>query len=217
MFNQKREGEVMDNVTTVGIDLAKNVFSVHGVDGAGREVLRRSVRRDQLHRLGAQLPPCLIGMEACSGAHDWARRLQVHGHSVRLMAPKFVAPYRKSGKNDGNDAEAICEAVSRPNMRFVPIKSIDQQSVLCLHRVRQGFVEERTATINRIRGLLAEFGHALPQGATELRRQLPALFEHLPPLVAQALRDLHAHVGVLDQQVLSYEREIEDRAPCRGV
>jgi transposase len=167
------------------------------------------VRPDQLHRLVAQLPPCLIGMEACSGAHEWARRFQAHGHTVRLMAPKFVAPYRKSGKNDGNDAEAICEAVSRPSMRFVPIKSIEQQSVLCLHRVRQGFVEERTATINRIRGLLAEFGHVLPQSAAELRRQLPALFELLPPLVAQMMRDLHSHVGTLDQQVLGYEREIE--------
>ena len=202
----------MDNVTTVGIDLAKNVFSVHGVDTAGRQILRRSVRRNQLHRLVAQLPPCLIGMEACSGAHDWARRFQAHGHTVRLMAPKFVTPYHKSGKNDGNDAEAICEAVARPSMRFVPIKSVEQQSILCLHRVRLGFVEERTATINRIRGLLAEFGHVVAQGAAELRRQLPELLEQLPPLVAGALRDLHAHVGILDQRVLGYERDIEQLA-----
>jgi len=199
----------MSNVTTVGIDLAKNVFSVHGMDAAGRQVLRRTVRREQLGAMVAQWPACLIGMEACSGAHEWARRFQELGHTVRLMAPKFVAPYRKGGKNDGNDAEAICEAVSRPTMRFVPIKSVEQQSVLTLHRVRQGFVEERTATINRIRGLLAEFGHILPQRAIELKRRLPALLEILPPLAARALSDLQAHVQRLDQLILDYERELE--------
>ena len=112
-------------------------------------------------------------MEACSGAHEWARRFAASGHTVKLMAAKFVAPYRKSGKNDGNDAEAICEAVCRPNMRFVPIKSVQQQADLSLHRVRQGFVVERTATLNRMRGLIAEFGHVLPNGAEQLRRQVP--------------------------------------------
>lgn len=199
----------MNNVTTVGIDLAKNVFSVHGVDALGREVLRRTVRRDQLLPLIAQWPACLIGMEACSGAHEWARQFQTLGHTVRLMAPKFVAPYRKSGKNDGNDAEAICEAVSRPSMRFVPIKSVEQQSILCLHRTRQGFVEERTATLNRIRGLLAEFGHVLPQRAVEVRRRLPELLEQLPALAARALADLQEHVRTLDQHILDYERELE--------
>ena len=199
----------MDNVTTVGIDLAKNVFSVHGVNAQGREVLRRTVRRDQLLALVARLPRCLIGMEACSGAHEWARQFLTLGHIPRLMAPKFVAPYRKSGKNDGNDAEAICEAVARPNMRFVPLKSPEQQSVLTLHRVRQGFVEERTATLNRIRGVLAEFGHVLPQRAIEVRRRVPELLEHLPALVARALRDLLEHVRTLDQHRLDYERELE--------
>jgi transposase len=199
----------MNNVTTVGIDLAKNAFSLHGVDSSSREVLRRTVRREQLLTLIAQFPACLVGMEACSGAHEWARQSQALGHTVRLMAPKFVAPYRKSGKNDGNDAEAICEAVARPNMRFVPIKSVEQQCVLTLHRVRQGFVEERTATINRIRGLLAEFGYVLPQRAVEVRRRLPELLEKLPALAARALTDLQAHVRVLDQHVLDYERELE--------
>src|SRR5437899_4125888 len=152
----------MDKVTTVGIDLAKRVFALHGVDGAGRMGLRKTVRREQLMQTVAALPPCLIGMEACSGAHEWARRFQELGHTVRLMAPVFVTPYRKSGKNDGNDAEAICEAVSRPNMRFVPVKSAEQQAILALHRVRQGWIEERTATINRIRALLTEFGVVLP-------------------------------------------------------
>src|SRR5712671_7817785 len=163
-FNLITRGEVMDKVTTVGIDLAKRVFALHGVDGAGRVGLRKIVRREQLMQTVAALPPCLIGMEACSGAHEWARRFQELGHTVRLMAPVFVAPYRKSGKNDGNDAEAICEAVSRPNMRFVPIKSIEQQGILSVHRVRQGFVKARTAQANQIRGLLGEFGLVIPKG-----------------------------------------------------
>ena len=167
----------MSIVSTVGIDLAKNVFSVHGVDASGVVMIRRTVARAKLAQLIAQLPPCLIGMEACSGAHEWARRFAAFGHSVKLMAPKFVTPYRKSGKNDGNDAEAICEAVARPNMRFVPIKSIEQQSDLSLHRVRQGFIEERTATLNRLRGLLVEFGHVLPLRAVEVRRRLPELMD----------------------------------------
>lgn len=148
----------MEQITTVGIDLAKSVFSLHGVDANGRTVLGRTVRRDRLGEAVAGLSPCVIGMEACSGAHDWGRRFQQHGHTVKLMAPKFVAPYRKSGKNDGNDAEAICEAVTRPNMRFVPVKSVEQQALLALHRVRQGLVVERTAIINRLRGLMTEFG-----------------------------------------------------------
>jgi len=159
----------MGNVTTVGIDLAKNVFSLHGVDESGAVVLRRTVSRARLLEVVTQQPACLIGLEACSGAHEWARRFQALGHTVKLMAPRFVAPYRKNGKNDGNDAEAICEAVSRPSMRFVPVKTLEQQSVLCLHRVREGLIEERTATINRLRGLLAEFGFVLPQKAAEVR------------------------------------------------
>jgi transposase len=142
--------------------------SVHGVDPCGKVVMRRTIGRGKLLTLVAQLPPCVIGLEACSGAHEWARQFRQLGHDARLMAPKFVTPYRKSGKNDGNDAEAICEAVSRPSMRFVPVKSTDQQAVLTLHRVRQGFIEERTATINRIRGLLAEFGVVLPQRASAI-------------------------------------------------
>jgi transposase len=147
-------------IVFVGIDLAKNVFAVHGVNEAGKAALvKPAVDRAKLEELVAALPPCVIGMEACSGAHHWARRFQAHGHSVKLMAPKFVAPYRlsgKRGKNDAADAQAICEAVQRPSMRFVPIKSEQQQSQLMVHRARQGFVEQRTATINRIRGLLKE-------------------------------------------------------------
>ena len=162
----------MSNVTSVGIDLAKNVFSLHGVDAAGVVQLRKTVSRTRLVEFVAQLPPCVIGLEACSGAHEWARRFTAFGHTVKLMAPKFVVPYRRGGKNDGNDADSICEAVSRPSMRFVPIKSLEQQAVLTLHRVRQGFIEERMATINRVRGLLAEFGVVLPQRSIEVREVL---------------------------------------------
>ena len=154
----------MEKITTVGIDLAKNVFSLHGVDANGKVALKRTVRRGELVQAVAALPPCVIGMEACSGSHAWARQFTAFGHTVKLMAPKFVIPYRKSGKNDGNDAEAICEAVTRPNMRFVPVKSEEQQALLALHRVRQGWIEERTATINRIRAVLSEFGVVLPNG-----------------------------------------------------
>lgn len=171
----------MGKITTVGIDLAKNVFSVHAVDENGAVLFRKSVTRARLAALVAQWPACLIGMEACSGAHEWARRFQVFGHTVRIMAARFVAPYRLSGKNDGNDAEAICEAVQRPSMRFVPVKSAEQQAVLSIHRVRQGFVEERTATINRIRGVLAEFGVVLPLRAAEVRRGAAGAAENCAP------------------------------------
>jgi transposase len=202
----------MSNVTTCGIDLAKNVFSIHAVDGHGVVVLRKTVARARLAALVAHLPPCLIGLEACSGAHEWARRFALHGHKVKLMAPKFVAPYRRSGKNDRNDAEAICEAVSRPSMRFVPVKSVEQQAMLTLHRVRLGFVEERTATINRIRGLLAEFGVVLPQRVVEVRRGAAATLDQLPVLAQRALTDLLTHARVLDERIGEYERELEQHA-----
>jgi transposase len=202
----------MDNVTTIGIDLAKNSFSVHGVDAVGAVVLRKTVSRARLMALLMEQPPCLIGLEACSGAHEWARRLGQFGHTVKLMTPRFVAPYRKNSKNDGNDAEAICEAVSRPQMRFIPIKTPEQQAVLCLHRVRQGFIEERTATINRLRGLLAEFGFVLPQSSAAIRRGVGELLERLPPHAARALGDLLQHLHTLDARVREYEHSIEAHA-----
>jgi transposase len=199
----------VNDVTTVGIDLAKNVFSLHGVDGRGRVVLRKSVRRSQLSEVVAQLPPCLIGMEACSGAHEWARRFSQWGHTVKLMAAQFVTAYRKNGKNDGNDAEAICEAVSRPSMRFVPVKSAEQQAQLSVHRVRSGFVQERTATLNRLRALLSEFGHVVPLSAQVLCRQAAPLLEQLPALAAAAALDLLEHIRVLHQRIADYDRQIQ--------
>ena len=168
----------------VGIDLAKTIFAVHAINEAGKpELVRPNVARAKLLELIVSLPPCVIGMEACSGAHHWARQFMAHGHTVRLMAPKFVGPYRlsgKRGKNDAADAAAICEAAQRPNMRFVPIKSLEQQSQLSVHRVRQGFIEQRTATINRIRGVLSEFGIVLPLKASTVRRHAAACLEGLP-------------------------------------
>ena len=204
------------SIMTVGIDLAKNVFAVHGVDENGKAVLvKPKVARDHLSALIAQLSPSLIGMEACSGAHYWARLFRSYGHTVKLMAPKFVTPYRlsgKRGKNDAADAAAICEAVSRPNMRFVPIKEEHQQIILTLHRTRQGFVEERTATYNRIRGLLSEFGIALPQKVACLRRSIGAHLEDLPGYANRCIGDLLAHADALDARVAEYDRLIAQAA-----
>ena len=199
-------------IVTVGIDLAKNVFAVHGVDAAGKPVLvRPSVARDKLLELIASLPPCLIGMEACSGAHHWAREFDKLGHTARLMAPKFVAPYRlsgKRGKNDAADAAAICEAVTRPQMRFVPIKSADQQGQLMVHRARQGFIEQRTATLNRIRGLLSEVGIVLPLKAATVRRQALQHLEDLPGWANTVIGDLLSEVSHLDERIAQYDRHI---------
>ena len=200
------------NITTVGIDLAKNVFQIHGIDARGKSVLRKQLRRNQVVRFFANLPACVIGMEACASAHHWGRTLERCGHSVRLMAPQFVKPYVKTNKNDVADAEAICEAVSRPNMRFVPIKSLEQQCVLSLHRVRQGFVKARTAQANQIRGLLGEFGLVIPKGIWNIAQRVPELLEDasngLPLALRQLIDRLASHLKELDRQVRELEREI---------
>lgn len=196
-------------ITTIGIDLAKNVFQVHGVDERGHVSLRKQVRREQLIAFMVNLPACVVGMEACGSAHHWARKFQELGHTVRLMSPQFVKPYVKSNKNDAADAEAICEAVTRPNMRFVPIKSIEQQAVLSMHRVRQGFVMARTAQANQIRGLLAELGIVLPKGISAVRNQLmdriDQAADRLPAVFLELMRRLHEHFAVLDRQVSELE------------
>lgn len=206
----------MTTIVAVGIDLAKNVFAVHGIDEHGKATLvRPQVRRDQLLELVASLPPCDIGMEACSGAHHWARQFMALGHTVRLMAPKFVVPYRlsgKRGKNDAADAAAICEAMQRPAMRFVPVKSELAQSRLCIHRVRQGFVQDRTACINRLRGLLSEFGVVLPLKAETVRRSAAQHLEAVPQWAATALRDLLDELHRLDTRVAEYDRHVAQMA-----
>lgn len=200
-------------VTTVGIDLAKNVFQVHGVDHHGRTVLRKQLKRAQVAVFFANLPTCLIGMEACGSAHFWARKLQSLGHEVKLMAPQFVKPYVKTNKNDAADAEAICEAVTRPNMRFVPIKNVNQQTVLALHRARQGFVKARTAQSNQIRGLLAEFGIVIPQGLSNVSAKVPDLIEdariELPLPFRLLVQRLLEHLKELDRQVGEIETQIK--------
>lgn len=197
-------------VTTVGLDLAKNVFQVHGVDAAGNAVLRRRLRRAQVLSFFAQLPPCLIGMEACGGAHHWARKLSEQGHTVRLMSPQFVKPFVKSNKNDAADAEAICEAVQRPNMRFVPIKTVDQQAVLSLHRAREGFVTARVAIGNQIRGLLTEFGLVLPKGKANLSGVPALLAESGPPATLRHLIEgLLAHYRELELRTSELERQLQ--------
>ena len=203
-------------ILTVGIDLAKNVFAVHGVNEAGKaDLVRPAVPREQLKATVAALPPCVIGMEACSGAHHWAREFQALGHTVRLIAPKFVAPYRmsgKRGKNDAADAAAICEAVQRPHMRFVPIKSLEQQSRLMVHRARQGFVEQRTGTLNRIRGLLGEFGIVLPLKAATVRRRACECLEDLPGYANTVIGDLLSEVTRLDERITQYDHHIQAMA-----
>lgn len=200
----------------VGIDLAKSVFALHGVDEHGKAVLMApKVARDKLVGMLAAMPPCTVGMEACSGAHHWARTFEGLGHTVRLMAPKFVAPYRMSGrrgKNDAADAAAICEAVQRPNMRFVPVKSLEQQARLSVHRMRQGFIEQRTATINRIRGLLAEFGIVLPLKAATVRREAAACLEDLPGWANVAIGDALSELYRLDERIEQYDRHIAQMA-----
>lgn len=203
-------------LATVGIDLAKNVFAVHGVGCTGlSEVRRPEVRRAKLLELVASWPSCLIGMESCSGAHHWAREFEKLGHTVRLMAPKFVAPYRmagKRGKNDANDAQAICEAVARPNMRFVPIKSIEQQSQLFVHRARQGYIEERTALINRMRGLLSELGIVLPLKSAGMRSGVHQVLEDLPGWCNTVVGDMLAHLSRLDECISQYDRHVQEIA-----
>lgn len=200
-------------VTTIGLDLAKNVFQVHGVDERGKVVLRKQLRREQVVEFFARLPACVVGMEACGSAHHWARVLQGQGHSVRLMAAQFVKPYVKSNKNDAADAEAICEAVGRPSMRFVPVKSVEQQAVLAVHRARQGFVKARTAQANQIRGLLGEVGLVVPQGLGQLRQRLPLLLQRgadeLPLQLRHLIERLLGHLRELDRQVAELEVQIQ--------
>jgi transposase len=204
------------SIVHVGIDLAKNVFALHGVNSSGVVLLRQpKVARAKLNALVASLPPCTIGIEACSGAHHWARSFAAHGHTVKLIAPKLVSPYRmsgKQGKNDAADAAAICEALQRPNMRFVPVKSEDQQSRLLVHRARQGFVVARTAIINRIRGLLSEFGFVMPQKADVVRHQATHHLDDLPGHAKLVISDLLDEVRHLDERVKQYDAHIRTMA-----
>jgi transposase len=192
-------------VATVGLDLAKTVFQVHGVDESGRRVFGRSLKRAEVMGFFASLPPCLVGMEACSGAHHWARQLMALGHEVKLIAPQYVRPYVKRQKTDANDAAAIAEAVRRPHMRFVAIKTVEQQVVLAQHRVREGLLKQRTALSNRIRGLMAEFGVVVPLGMRALRERLAQAAAPLDGELPEAMRPVLAQ---LYEQLRALEKDI---------
>jgi transposase len=208
----------MKKITSVGLDLAKAVFQVHGADEGGRTVLMKRLSRSQVVNFFAKLPPCLVGMEACASAHHWARQLAALGHSVRLMAPQYVKAYVKTNKTDAADAEAICEAVRRPNMRFVPVKTREQQAILTVHRVRESYVKARTAQANQIRGLLGEYGMVLPQGVKQLARvrelldqteDLPEVFKQMIGMQLDHLKELEARILEAERQIQQWQREDE--------
>ncbi len=203
-------------VTTVGLDLAKNVFHIHGVMEDGSVGFSRSLRRSQMFAFFERLEPCLIGMEACGASHYWARELTRLGHEVRLIAPVYVKPYVKRGKSDAADAEAICEAVTRPTMRFVEVKSPEQQAILSLHRARSLVVRQRTQTINMLRGLLAEFGIVFAQGVGHAVRFAKRTTQEqaldLPPVALDTIIDLSEQILALHGRVLWYGRKLTQAA-----
>ena len=199
-------------ITTIGIDLAKSEFQLHGIDSFGKLFIKKQIKRAQMAEYFVNLKPCLIGMEACGSAHHWARKLEGFGHTVKLMPPQYVKPYVKTNKNDAADAEAICEAVTRPNMHFVPIKSTEQQAILSLHRIRQGYVKARTAQANQIRGLLAEFGLEIPQGIGYIAKRVPDILEdasnELPGILRIEIQSLLEHLNELDTRADHCEKKI---------
>jgi transposase len=204
-------------ITTIGLDLAKSIFQVHGIDATGQVIVRRSLRRSQMLPFFAKLPPCLVGIEACGTSHHWARELIKLGHEVRLMPPAYVKPYVKRGKTDAADAEAVCEAVTRPTMRFVPVKSPEQQAALSMHRTRDLLVKQRTQLINMIRGLLAEFGVDIPKGlerALLMARQivdgkapeLPFEAAKIISTLSQQALDTHIRLREIDRDLAVWLR-----------
>ena len=199
------------NVTTIGFDLAKNIFQAHGVDTEGTVLFSKRLRRGNVADFFSSLPHCLIGVEACPTAHHWARELQAMGHEVRLMPPQYVKPYVKRNKNDAADAEAICEAVTRPNMRFVPVKTADQQAALMLHRVRQAFVRQRTSLISALRAHLAEFGIIAPQGignVSVLKQRLEDAGAVVPSLARESLGDLLEQIEGIWLRIRAIDQKI---------
>src|ERR1700759_675588 len=202
----------MQSISTIGLDIAKSVFQVHGVDVAGQVVVRRQLRRRYVLSFFQKLPPCLVGIEACASSHYWSRELQALGHTVRLMPPAYVKPYVKRQKNDATDAEAICEAVTRPNMRFVPTKTVEQQSCLMLHRARHLFIRQQTAVINSIRAYLAEFGIVAPVGRRGVEQLLEVVAspaeDRLPEGARMCLTALGSQLRALRAEILEFDRRI---------
>jgi transposase len=222
--SHREQGETCSmQVTTVGLDIAKNTFQVHGIDRHGQPLLKRRLSRGRVLEFFATLPPCLIGLEACAGAHYWARELDKLGHAVRLMPPQYVRPYVKTNKHDAADAEACCEAVQRPGMRFVPVKHEQQQALLMLHRIRDRLIAERTGTINAIRGHMAEFGLVAAQRGAGFKDliaivsdfddpRLPPLARELLVVQVEHLRQIEARITALDARLV---RQARDDEACR--
>ena len=202
----------MHSVTTIGLDIAKSVFQVHGVDAHGRVVVRRQLKRRQVLPFFKKLSPCLVGIEACATSHHWSRELQALGHTVRLMPPAYVKPYLKRQKNDAADAEAICEAVMRPSMRFVATKTPEQQSCLMLHRTRHLFIRQQTAVINAIRAHLAEFGVVAPVGRNGVEELLDVVANpddtRVPEVARECVAALGTQLRMLKAQILEFDRHI---------
>jgi transposase len=202
----------MSEVITIGLDLAKNVFQVHGVDAEGAVVIRRQLRRSQVLPFFKKLGPCLVGIEACATAHHWARQLMGLGHEVRLMPPHYVKPYVKRGKNDAADAAAICEAVTRPTMRFVAVKGIEQQGILMVHRTRELLVRQRTMAVNALRAHMAEFGIVAPVGVPQVKKLLALIDDldddRLPPVARSCLEALARQFLSLDTEINAAEKRI---------
>ena len=202
----------MNKITTIGLDLAKKVFHVVCFDEHGKTVRKKMLRRSQVLAYFANLPPCLVGMEACASAHHWARKLDALGHQVKLIPPQYVKPYVRGNKNDYNDALAIAEAVTRSEMRFVPVKTTDQQDIQALHRLRERRIADRTALCNQLRGLLAEYGLIFPIGINVLRQRLPALLEDgengLSDLFRRLLAQSYQQIKELDGHIDHYTREM---------
>ena len=193
----------MTHAVRIGMDIAKQVFLVHGVDAQGIIVLRKKLKRTEVLGFFVNLPPADVGIESCGGSHYWARELSTYGHTVKLISPHFVTPYRRKGKNDANDAEAICEAISRPGMNFVSIKSESQQSILMVHRVREQLVSDRTSLINQMRGHLMEFGIVLPVGKKQFQKTIQQVLgnDSIPKLVFELLHDMLIRLSRLDEQI----------------
>ncbi|WP_298938601.1 IS110 family transposase [uncultured Ruegeria sp.] len=201
-------------ILRIGLDLAKTIFEVHGVNAKDEVVLKKTLRRDAVTQFFADLPPCIVGMEACGGSHYWAKVFADLGHEVRLISPQFVTPYVKSNKNDRNDAEAICEAIGRPSMRFVPAKSAEQLEIQAVHRIRQRLVSDRTRLVNQIRGLLAEHGIIVARDISRIRRTLSQIadgVDHmLGAMLVELVCDVHEELNELDQRIAAYTKRIRD-------
>lgn len=215
----------MEKLTLLGIDLAKNFFQLHGVDNKGNTVLRKRLIRTKLVEFIVKLQPCTVVMEACSGANYWCRKFKAMGHEVKLISPQFVKPFVKTNKNDRNDSEAICEAASRPSMRYVSPKTIEQEDIQALHRIRSRLIQERTALVNQVRGLLAEYGIIVPKGVSKIRKELPGILEDAENELSHAGRrlfaDLYEEIGEKDKKIKAYDIKVEavfkSNAACQKI